>query len=137
MGTHHILKDGTAYSVTGGTILLDGTKFHLGGGETVIAGTSFQINFSDGLTWILNESVTNRDFIAGVHFTSNGKSFSLLQVGAGKFEASYIMYDAGVDGRWYALYNGSWTQEAFRTVTFAEPPTGELLTWLQANAVQL
>ena len=32
MGTHHVMKDGTAYSVTGGTTLLDGTKFHLGGG---------------------------------------------------------------------------------------------------------
>lgn len=31
MGTHHVMKDGTAYSVTGGTALLDGTKFHLGG----------------------------------------------------------------------------------------------------------
>ena len=107
------------------------------GGETIIDGTSFQINFSDGLTWVLNKSITNRDFLVGADFTSNGKSFNVLQVTAGKFEPSYIIYDGRVDGMWYAVYNGNWTQEAFRTVTFAEMPTGTLLTWLQANAVQL
>lgn len=112
-------------------------KIPSGGGETVIDGTSFQINFSDGLTWVLNKSITNRDFLVGADFTSNGKSFNVLQVTAGKFEPSYIIYDGRVDGMWYAVYNGNWTQEAFRTVTFAEMPTGTLLTWLQANAVQL
>jgi len=29
-----------------------------------------------------------------------------------------------------------WTDEKYRTVTFLEPPTGDLLTWLQANAVK-
>ena len=108
-----------------------------GGGETVIDGTSFQINFSDGLTWVLNELVTNCDFRGSADFTSNGKSFRYFQVYEGKFRPTYIMYDGGADGQWYAVYNGSWTQEAFRTVTFAEMPTGALLTWLQANAVQL
>lgn len=136
MATHHILKDGTSYAIKGGTDLVNGTKYQIGGGETVIDGTSFQINFSDGLTWVLNKLVANRDFLAGAYFTSNGRSFSSLQVGAGKIEPSYIRYDGGADGQWYAFYNGSWTQEAFRTVTFAEMPTGALLTWLQANAVQ-
>lgn len=117
--------------------LVNGTKFHLWGGETVIDGTSFQINFSDGLTWVLNELVTNRDFRGSADFTSNGKSFRCFQVYEGKFRPTYIMYDGGADGQWYAVYNGSWTQEAFRTVTFAKMPTGALLTWLQANAVQL
>ena len=44
------------------------------------------------------------------------------------------------DGTSYAIKGGTdlinWTQEAFRTVAFDEPPTGALLTWLQANAVQ-
>ena len=35
-------------------------------------------------------------------------------------------------------YDTSWQygMDAYRTVTFDEPPTGTLLTWLQANAVQ-
>ena len=31
MGTHHILKDGTLYSVTGGTTLTNGVKYQIGG----------------------------------------------------------------------------------------------------------
>ena len=137
MGTHHILKDGTSYAIKGGTDLIAGTSYQIGGGRTLVDGTEYEVNFSDGLTWVLNELVTNRDFLVGAEFTSNGKSFNVLQVTAGKFEPSYIIYDGRVDGMWYAVYNGSWTQEAFRTVTFAEMPTGALLTWLQANAVQL
>lgn len=32
--------------------------------------------------------------------------------------------------------SGKWTNEAYRTVTFLEPPTGDLLKWLQKNAVK-
>lgn len=31
MGTHHILKDGTAYAIAGGTDLVNGTKYQIGG----------------------------------------------------------------------------------------------------------
>lgn len=31
---------------------------------------------------------------------------------------------------------GSWASEAYRKLTFDTPPTGELLTWLQANGVK-
>lgn len=29
-----------------------------------------------------------------------------------------------------------WTDEAYRTITFLEPPTGDLLTWLQTNGTK-
>jgi hypothetical protein len=29
-----------------------------------------------------------------------------------------------------------WTNDAYRTITFLEPPTGALLAWLQENAVK-
>lgn len=32
--------------------------------------------------------------------------------------------------------SGQWINEAYRTVTFLEPPTGDLLEWLQKNAVK-
>lgn len=31
--------------------------------------------------------------------------------------------------------NNGWVKSAYRTITFATPPTGNLLTWLKANAV--
>lgn len=97
-------------------------------------GTAFEIKFSDGLTWIINESPKIMVFEQAIDFTSNGKKFNYFMITAGSRPS--IVYSYGQGDIWYAYYNGSWTQEAFRTVTFAEMPTGALLAWLQANAVQ-
>ncbi len=49
----------------------------------------------------------------------------------------YLLYD----NTWVAHADNdskpaTWTNEAYRTITFEEEPTGDLLTWLQANATQ-
>ena len=133
MGTHHILKDGTSYAIKGGTDLIAGTSYQIGGGRTLVNGTAFEVKFGDGLTWIINEAPRIMVFDQAIDFTSNGKTFNHFTIIAGSRPS--IVYSYGTD-TWYAYYNGSWTQEAFRTVTFTEMPTGALLTWLQANAVQ-
>lgn len=43
-------------------------------------------------------------------------------------------YEAGTIITVYLGNLGGWTKEAYRTVTFEKEPTGELLTFLQANA---
>ena len=134
MGTHHILKDGTSYAIKGGTDLIAGTSYQIGGGRTLVNGTAYEIKFSDGLTWIINESPKIMVFEQAIDFTSNGKKFDYFMITAGSWPS--IVYSYGPSDIWYAYFNGSWTQEAFRTVTFAEMPTGALLAWLQANAVQ-
>ena len=134
MATHHILKDGTSYAISGGTDLVNGTKYQIGGGRTLIDGTAYEVKFSDGLTWIINESPKIMVFEQAIDFTSNGKKFNYFMITAGSRPS--IVYSYGAGDIWYAYFNGSWTQEAFRTVTFAEMPTGALLAWLQANAVQ-
>ena len=100
----------------------------------LIGGTAFAVKFSDGLTWIINESPKIMVFEQAIDFTSNGKKFDYFMITAGSRPS--IVYSYGPGDIWYAYFNGSWTQEAFRTVTFAEMPTGALLAWLQANAVQ-
>ena len=135
MGTHHILKDGTSYAIKGGTDLIAGTSYQIGGGRTLVNGTAYEVKFSDGLTWIINESPKIMVFEQAIDFTSNGKKFDYFMITAGSRPS--IVYSYGPGDIWYAYFNGSWTQEAFRTVTFAEMPTGALLAWLQANAVQL
>lgn len=134
MGTHHILKDGTSYAIKGGTDLIAGTSYQIGGGRTLVNGTAYEVKFSDGLTWIINESPKIMVFEQAIDFTSNGKKFDYFMITAGSRQS--IVYSYGPGDIWYAYLNGSWTQEAFRTVTFAEMPTGALLAWLQANAVQ-
>lgn len=131
---HKTLISGTAYSVTGGRELIGGTGYGCKDGKTIIGGTAYEVKFSDGLTWIINESPKIMVFEQAIDFTSNGKKFNYFMITAGSRPS--IVYSYGSGDIWYAYYNGSWTQEAFRTVTFAEMPTGALLAWLQANAVQ-
>ena len=134
MGTHKILKDGTSYAIKGGTDLIAGTSYQIGGGRTLVNGTAFEIKFSDGLTWVINKSPKTAKLYQEIGFTSNGKIFYAFGI-AGEPKAT-ITYYSKTEGTWYACFNGKWEQETFRTVTFDEPPTGKLLTWLQANAVQ-
>ena len=134
MGTHHTLINGTSYAIKGGTDLIAGTSYQIGGGRTLVNGTAFEVKFGDGLTWIINESPKIMVFEQAIDFTSNGKTFDYFMITAGSRPS--IVYSYGPGDIRYAYFNGSWTQEAFRTVTFAEMPTGALLTWLQANAVQ-
>ena len=131
--SHKILIDGTAYAMKGGRDLIAGTGYAKKHGKTLIDGTAFEVKFDDGLTWIINKTFRVMPLIQEIDFISNGKQFKRFSIIAGS--SPQIAYDGGPDGLWYAYY-GSWTQEAFRTVTFSEMPTGALLTWLQANAVQ-
>ena len=79
-------------------------------------------------TWVINEipDLTN-DMSVRINFTSNGISHKRFYI-----DSSMLYYD---DGGIVCDYMG-FTKEAYRTVVFETVPTGELLTWLQANAVQ-
>ena len=131
---HKTLINGTAYSVTGGRELIGGTGYDCKAGKTLIGGTAFAVKFSDGLTWIINKSPRLMNLEQAINFTSNGRPFDYFMIFAESRRGIMYSYKAG--DIWTAYSNGRWTQEAFRTVTFAEMPTGALLAWLQANAVQ-
>ena len=90
-------------------------------------------------TWLLHEKlssdVTRLNYIKnGEHpqvgfrqnFTSNGESFIELCTGR------YPLDDGDVE----VYANSTWINEAYRTIIFETAPTGDLLTWLQANAVK-
>ena len=67
-----------------------------------------------------------------VSFTSNKKSFTSIE--ARRIQIfTWIYYDST------EVYNGPsevWVDEAYRTITLEQPATGDLLTWLQRNAVK-
>ena len=94
------------------------------------------------LTWRFNDVVdTNRDNDFLVNFTSNGINFTEMG-----FKWSMQQSPAPKDTMYYSgptkfqdVYYGNWganpdTNE-YRTVTFETEPSGDLLAWLQANAV--
>ena len=95
------------------------------------------------LTWRFNDVVdVNRDNDFLVNFTSNGINFT--EIG---FKWSLQQPPAPKDTMYYSgqttfqdVYYGQWggvtpDTNPYRTVTFETAPSGELLTWLQANAV--
>lgn len=101
-----------------------------------------QVKKAAGETWVLHSSfqaVDKGDVTFPIGFTSNGSIFSRFTVQGSKsitadghYDAGGLLYDSV---QVYAMF-GVWTNEAYRTVTFLEPPTGDLLAWLQVNAVK-
>lgn len=87
-------------------------------------------------TWVIKSDASGAFATTQIAFTSNGQKFT--SIGAvydgSAFSLLYgnneIAIDPGVGGG-YEFYN-----EAYRTITFDTPPTGELLTWLQSNATR-
>ena len=85
-------------------------------------------------TWVINKSPdVSTDMFVTINFTSNGESFDQFQIDS---VVPGIIYLKNGSGAGYQYDSASWSYgEAYRTVVFETAPTGELLTWLQANAV--
>ncbi len=91
-----------------------------------------------GETWVLNQTSSKwgtHNFT--VNFTSNNESFTAIQTHYPAMGDEYFIgYFATTEFTPVLGGAGEWTNEAYRTLTFATPPTGDLLTWLQANGKQ-
>lgn len=80
-------------------------------------------------TWVLNATISFPSSKLRGAFTSNGTSFTKIERIYGDNIADPILkYDVTSVYR-----NRSWTNDAYRTLVFDSAPTGDLLTWLQAN----
>lgn len=82
-------------------------------------------------TWVLNETlIIDATVTYKVNFTTNNESKT-------SFEIRYVRGDKELQYDGSLVYsNGTWLQEAYRTVTFETAPTGDLLAWLQANGTK-
>lgn len=96
------------------------------------------------LTWVINEKPSVPDKMFSVKFTSDNIRYNTIILsptgdavpgGTGVLIA-YHQEDGNFD-QVYEIYQGTerWGSQAYRTLTFETAPTGELLTWLQENAV--
>ncbi len=100
--------------------------------EVLADGTSIgTVTPSTGETWVLNETLTIDTTVTyNVNFTTNNENKT-------SFEIRYVRGDKELQYDGELVYsNGTWIQEAYRTVTFETAPSGDLLTWLQANGVK-
>ena len=108
-------------------------------GGTKITGT-LETSSSGGAkeTWVIKSDAAGVFATTQIAFTSNGQKFT--SIGAEYSAGSYIIlrYDnneiAGYDPGFVGAYE--FDNEAYRKLTFDTPPTGALLTWLQANATR-
>ena len=97
------------------------------------------------LTWYFNETISwsaaakyNADFTCdGDHYDSISLTYNSRPTAT-----LYIKYRKHSSSTWTTvadlIRNGhppfQWKKEVYRTITFDAPPTGDLLTWLTANA---
>ena len=88
-------------------------------------------------TWVIKSSAAGVFATTQIAFTSNGQKFT--SIGANYADLFIILhydnneianFDPGASAG-FEFYN-----EAYRKLTFDTPPTGDLLTWLQSNAVK-
>lgn len=89
-----------------------------------------------GETWVLNDVLvitgTVVEFME-IGFTSNAKEWIAVSVDSG-----VVLYVGTKDN--LEVYQEErqqrWLDQAYRIITFDAAPTGELLTWLQANGTK-
>ena len=96
-------------------------------------------NIQTGGTWVIKNDASGVFATTQISFTSNGQKFT--SIGAAYDAGSFVIlrydngevagYDTAGGDVVYEFYN-----DAYRKLTFDTPPTGDLLTWLQANAVK-
>lgn len=93
-----------------------------------------------GETWVLNDELSFDTYeidVSGVNFISNGINYSSIYAGDSDV-VRIVRYDNTkvASSPMIGSITPSWTDQAYRTITFLEPPTGDLLTWLQANGTK-
>ena len=86
-------------------------------------------------TWVLDTHPTfgASSWSYDINFTSNGNSYSKFNYYFRNPLEAYLRYDTT---NVFDINGVGWIDEKYRTVTFETEPTGDLLAWLQANAVK-
>lgn len=102
-------------------------------------------NKKSNLTWYFNETISwpdassyNADFTCdggyydAIGFTNSAKPSATLYIRYRKHGSTTWQKVAKLNQRANPPFQ--WIKEVYRTITFDVPPTGDLLTWLEANA---
>lgn len=95
---------------------------------------------SSGETWVLNETIDTATLgTYYINFTTVGTpNTNWKALNGAPNPPALEYYPAEGDGanEVYSEFGSTWTDQAYRTITFATAPTGDLLTWLQSNGTK-
>lgn len=138
---HKTLINGTAYTVKGGKCMVNGTVYSIKKGRTLIGGTGWDINFEPdvSLTWYFNQtlsipvSTTSTTFSTRAHYEGGSKTITGIQIINRGDNPNMSYLGSGFASTAWDQRRG-WRDTAYRTITFDEAPSGDLLAWLQENA---
>ena len=125
--------NGTGYDIKAGKCLVGGTAYAIKKGRTLVNGTGYDIKLKSEETWLLNTNPEWEGFKTyDINFISNGEAFIRISM---DFALRYIQPNG--DGVPVYNKNSGWGNTTYRTITFDEEPTGDLLTWLEANGTRV
>ena len=86
-------------------------------------------------TWYFNDKIIKSNVSYDVNFTSNGVAYVKLVMTSGFLPTLSYVSENGEAINVYV--RKSWVLPEFRTIILDEPATGDLLTFLEANATKL
>ena len=89
-------------------------------------------------TWVINETLPTPDsyFSFSINFVSNNHSYTAI-IGDSDVTSYAYGKPSSEGGGAQTVYSViGWIDSAYRTITLEQPATGDLLTWLQRNAVK-
>jgi len=88
---------------------------------------------SQGKPWVLNESLNTpiNNFTLNINFTSNNENFTQISI----TEGWGLLLNYG-NQPVFSFVTGRWLDENYRIITFETAPVGDLLYWLETNAVK-
>lgn len=82
------------------------------------------------LTWYFNETISLSKATYYANFTCDGDSLTGIMIP----DTSSMGYMRSSISNFAVFQRRRWKKEAYRTITFEEEPTGDLLAFLEANA---
>lgn len=90
---------------------------------------------STGETWVLNENAykATNNFTYTANFVCDGTNYTTI-VNSSNPMTGGLFYDTTQVV--HPDHASQFVNEKYRTITFAKSPTGDLLTWLQANGTK-
>lgn len=100
---------------------------------------------AEGETWVLNEDLTAQSVLSQVNIKfkdsddtlhSSISALTFTETGEPPDSSYGVLYDGAYVYTAKSGVTGSWGKDAYRTITFLTSPTGDLLTWLQANGTK-
>ena len=96
---------------------------------------------TSGETWYFNNIIGSTNGILSVNFTSNGTKYMKMYELKVNNVIHRLHYNRSNDtsrvDRVYDYKTSTWYNEAYRTIVLDEPATGDVLTFLEANATKL